>query len=58
MFEVPGSDVKSVHINSDCVKGQCAPQYTKTSTTNTTNKNDNDQPTTEEEESAKVRVTQ
>lgn len=27
MFEVPGSDVKSVHIDDDCVKGTASPKY-------------------------------
>lgn len=28
MFEVPGSDVKSVHIDDDCVKG-ASPKYVR-----------------------------
>lgn len=27
MFEVPGSDVKTVHINEDCVNGTSQPEY-------------------------------
>lgn len=63
MFEVPGSDVKSVHINEDCVKGLCSPQYIKHSSS----LSNSDQPSTpdstsptssEEEENAQVRVTQ
>lgn len=62
MFEVPGSDVKSVHINETCVKGESPPEYKRhepksddqtppTAPTNT-------QTTNEEEENRKVRVTQ
>lgn len=29
MFEVPGSDVMSVHITEQCVKGQEKPQYVR-----------------------------
>lgn len=29
MFEVPGSDVKSVHIDDDCVKGKASPKYVR-----------------------------
>lgn len=52
MFEVPGSDVKSVHINEDCVKGLSPPEYIRHSTSadSTT--------TTDDEESTQVRVTQ
>lgn len=27
MFEVPGSDVKTVNINEDCVRGNAQPEY-------------------------------
>lgn len=27
MFEVPGSNVKTVHINEDCVNGTSQPEY-------------------------------
>lgn len=45
MFEVPGSDVKSVHITEDCVKGLCAPEYIRhsasaTDSTTTTSTDD------------------
>lgn len=61
MFEVPGSDVKTVHITEDCVKGTSAPQYIKHSPLN--NNNSTDPPTktsksAEEEESKKVRIKQ
>lgn len=56
MFEVPGSDVKSVHINEDCVNENSPPEYTKRS--NCSNNSTTDPTTTEEEENRKVRVTQ
>lgn len=65
MFEVPGSDVKSVHINEDCVKGTSPPQYIKRNHTSSTSENPTEPTTsttttalTEEEEKFKVRVTQ
>lgn len=65
MFEVPGSDVKSVHINEDCVKGAGSPQYMKHSSS-LSNSNQPTSPDTtpttpsapEEEENTQVRVTQ
>lgn len=64
MFEVPGSDVKAVHVNAECVKGG-NPTYIR-KTTNTANTPCNDPNSTtpspannrEEEESTKVRVKQ
>ncbi|KAG0421419.1 hypothetical protein HPB47_002679 [Ixodes persulcatus] len=29
MFEIPGSDVVSVHISHECAMGKCAPLYIK-----------------------------
>lgn len=65
MFEVPGSDVKSVHIDENCVRGSSPPEYIKRSHNNTASKNPSDPSTpkstsapTEEEENTKVRVTQ
>lgn len=55
MFEVPGSDVKSVHITEDCVKGLCAPEYIRHAATGST---DSTTTTTDDEESTQVRVTQ
>lgn len=61
MFEVPGSDVKTVLITEDCVKGSTPPEYIKHSPSST---NTDEPPTTtqttstEEEESAQVRVKQ
>lgn len=51
MFEVPGSDVKTVHITEDCVNGLCSPEYIRQSATDSTT-------TTDDEESTQVRVTQ
>lgn len=53
MFEVPGSDVKTVHITEDCVKGLCSPEYIRHSATDSTTTTTND-----DEESTQVRVTQ
>ena len=55
MFEVPGSDVKCVHITDECVNGHCPPEYIKrkdvyTEESATTNK--------PEDENDKVRLTQ
>ena len=27
MFEIPGSDIVSVHVTEDCVNGKCDPMY-------------------------------
>ncbi|KAJ6636725.1 ATP-dependent Clp protease ATP-binding subunit clpX-like, mitochondrial, partial [Pseudolycoriella hygida] len=53
MFEVPGSDVKSVHITEDCVKGLCPPEYVRHSTSSSDSTT-----TADDEESTQVRVTQ
>lgn len=61
MFEVPGSDVKTVLITEDCVKGLCPPEYIRgpASTSTSTDEPPNTQATsTEEEENAQVRVKQ
>lgn len=62
MFEVPGSDVKTVHITEECVKGECLPEYIKRSTSSSdSDTTDTSQPSTSEEEessSTKVRLTQ
>lgn len=60
MFEVPGSDVKTVHITEDCVKGVCPPEYIKhsPSTTNSNEPQTTVSTSTEEEESTQVRVKQ
>lgn len=60
MFEVPGSDVKTVVITEDCVKGLTPPEYIREPSTTT---NSDEPPTTqatstEEEESTPVRVKQ
>ncbi|XP_073836855.1 caseinolytic protease chaperone subunit isoform X1 [Musca autumnalis] len=56
MFEVPGSDIKTVHITSECVKGQSPPIYIRkdenvSSTESTTDDS-------EDSETTKVRATQ
>lgn len=59
MFEVPGSNVKTVLITEDCVNGLTPPEYISDSPST-----NSDEPTTtqstssEEEESAQVRVKQ
>lgn len=60
MFEIPGSDVKSVHIDDDCVKGTASPKYVRNSrplddaeTTGNESNTVND-----EDEGAQVRVQQ
>lgn len=60
MFEVPGSDVRTVLITEDCVKGLTPPEYIRgPSTTTSTDEPPTTQNTsTEEEESAQVRVKQ
>lgn len=57
MFEVPGSDVKTVIITEDCAKGLTPPEYIRQPPSS---KNSDDPPsnTTEEEESARVSVKQ
>lgn len=52
MFEVPGSNVKGVHITDECVNGQCSPTYTKRKDVYP---EENNKP---EDESDKVRLTQ
>lgn len=61
MFEVPGSDVKTVLITEDCAKGLTPPEYIKhsPSTSNSSDEPPTTQTTsTEEEENAQVRVKQ
>lgn len=66
MFEVPGSDIKAVHITEDCVRGSQPPMYILRSSTATSNSNPDPTPenphtqSTEEEstENRKVRVNQ
>lgn len=64
MFEVPGSDVKTVHITDDCVRGQGEPEYIRRSQSNsassgpdTPNSNSSSQ-ASDEEENTKLRVKQ
>lgn len=60
MFEVPGSDVKTVLITEDCVKGLCPPEYIRgpSSSTDTDEPPNTQATSTEEEENAQVRVKQ
>lgn len=53
MFEVPGSDVKCVHITDECVNGQSAPTYIKRKDVYT-----EETTTKPEDENDKVRLTQ
>uniref|UniRef100_A0A8D8C3Z4 ATP-dependent Clp protease ATP-binding subunit clpX-like, mitochondrial n=1 Tax=Culex pipiens TaxID=7175 RepID=A0A8D8C3Z4_CULPI len=64
MFEVPGSDVKTVHITDNCVRGQAEPEYIRRSQSNSTssgpdtpNSNSSSQ-ASDEEENTKLRVKQ
>lgn len=64
MFEVPGSDVKTVHITEDCVRGQTEPVYIRRNQSNSAssgpdapNSNTTSQ-ASEEEENTKLRVKQ
>lgn len=64
MFEVPGSDVKTVHITEDSVRGGNPNYIRQTKDSASTPSNDpnsttpNTSTSTEEEESTKVRVKQ
>ncbi|XP_058447216.1 ATP-dependent Clp protease ATP-binding subunit clpX-like, mitochondrial [Malaya genurostris] len=64
MFEVPGSDVKTVHITEDCVRGQTEPTYIRRNASNSANcgpntpNNNNTSQAPEEEENTKLRVKQ
>lgn len=61
MFEVPGSNVKSVYIDDDCVKGLSSAKYERHSDEKVDASSTEDTPastTSEEEESTKVRVQQ
>ncbi|XP_055544647.1 ATP-dependent Clp protease ATP-binding subunit clpX-like, mitochondrial [Wyeomyia smithii] len=64
MFEVPGSDVKTVHINEECVRGQAEPTYIRRNQPNSascdpdTPNNNNSPQAPEEEENTKLRVKQ
>lgn len=65
MFEVPGSDTKTVHITEESVRGGSSPVYIKrsSSSVNSPSSDPNStgpssSTTSEEEETTKVRVTQ
>lgn len=59
MFEVPGSDVKSVHFDDDCVKGTASPKYVRNPRPlDDTPEEASGSVNADEEEGAKVRVQQ
>lgn len=64
MFEVPGSDVKSVHITEECVRGGEATYEKKNGNDAASSPNEPEVPpptpssSSEEEENTKVRVKQ
>lgn len=58
MFEVPGSDVRTVLITEDCVKGLTPPEYIRGPSSSTNTDEPPSTTSTEEEESAQVRVKQ
>lgn len=61
MFEVPGSEIKGVHITEECVMGVDTPIYIHRSSTTTTSTDPDTSQTssnTEEEENRKFRVKQ
>lgn len=64
MFEVPGSDVKTVHITEDCVRGQTEPVYVRRNQPNSASNgpdapnSNNTSQASEEEENTKLRVKQ
>ena len=59
MFEVPGSDVQTVVITEQCVKGMTPPEYIRhPPSSSNTDEPSTTQNSTEEEESAQVRVKQ
>ena len=59
MFEVPGSEIKGVHITEECVMG-ASPIYIHRSTSASSSSNPPEQTgtTSEEEENRKYRVKQ
>lgn len=60
MFEVPGSEIKGVHITEECVTGLSCPIYIHRSSTATssTDPPESSATNTEEEENRKYRVKQ
>lgn len=58
MFEVPGSDVKSVHIDDECVKGTANPTYVRNTRPLDDTPEDAAAANNDEEEGAQVRVQQ
>lgn len=61
MFEVPGSEIKGVHITEECVMGLGCPIYihrSNSATSSTDPPPDSTATNTEEEENRKYRVKQ
>lgn len=60
MFDVPGSEIKGVHITEECVMGVGSPIYITRSSTASTSTDPPPESTnnTEEEENRKYRVKQ
>lgn len=59
MFDVPGSEIKGVHITEECVMGVGSPIYiTRSSTASTSTDPPESTNNTEEEENRKYRVKQ
>lgn len=59
MFEVPGSEIKGVHITEECVMGMDIPIYIHRSSATTTSTDPPEASSnTEEEENRKFRVKQ
>lgn len=60
MFEVPGSEIKSVHITEECVLGSPPMYMHRTNSTSSTDPPETSQTSTssEEEENRKYRVKQ
>jgi ATP-dependent Clp protease ATP-binding subunit ClpX len=59
MFEVPGSEIKSVHITEECVLGSNPPIYIhRSNSTSSTDPPETATTSSEEEENRKYRVKQ
>lgn len=58
MFEVPGSEIKSVHITEECVLGSQQPIYIRHSNTSASSDPSEQSTSSEEEENRKFRVKQ
>lgn len=58
MFEVPGSEIKSVHITEECVMGNPPIYMHRTESTSSTDPPETSSSSSEEEENRKYRVKQ